>query len=265
MTEYRNIVTDTPSHIDSIVAALKRGIMTNTILGAFSWWSEGIPILFSHAGLRPLMFEKIIAQNYGEDFNKNRNERIKDNEVQQTADYINEVLRNSISSSCQSESYNTNESLETIKGKKKYSNPHSPCDFRHDLFSAGRERGGQGVGGSYWTDFSVHVKESNRRKMLSSTSSLASSTTENIVQVVGHSIAVNKIRMTSTMSAVCVDAGMYLGGRAFVEIVNGRFYSIIKSTTPSSLKSTGGQWNRVDLSAKFCEDGVAVGDGNGNS
>ena len=38
------------------------------------------------------------------------------------------------------------------------------------------------------------------------------------VQVVGHSVSVGRIRSTKYAEAICVDAGMYIGGRAFLII-----------------------------------------------
>ena len=39
-----------------------------------------------------------------------------------------------------------------------------------------------------------------------------------ILQIVGHTARVNSIRTSQDTSSICIDAGMYLGGLAFLEI-----------------------------------------------
>ena len=68
-------------------------------------------------------------------------------------------------------------------------------------------------------------------------------------QVVGHTIHKGKIVPTRRLGAVGVDAGLYLGGRAFLEISpDARFYGWEKKPG----KGVGG-WARRDLTAQVCD------------
>lgn len=55
----RNKDTDTPENIAYIVSKLKEGITSGLVHGSYPLWVHGIPILLSHAGLRPTMIQFI--------------------------------------------------------------------------------------------------------------------------------------------------------------------------------------------------------------
>ena len=169
ITDYRNPTTDTPTNIRTIVDDLKLGILNSTVHGAVALWVQGIPILFSHAGLRPrmsrLLQTEIITQNFNIDFF--------DNEIEYLAGYINFQLAEAVGPCIHL----------------------AACPMLHPIFSAGPERGGLGIGGPFWTDFGVLENISGGK--------LAS----RFLQVVGHTIAVNRIRSTPDLSAICIDIG----------------------------------------------------------
>lgn len=108
-----------------------------------------------------------------------------------------------------------------------------------ELFSAGPDRGGRGIGGPFWTDFSVLLH--------------ATGLPQGIVQIVGHSAARCKatrdaqcepVRARTDLRAICVDVGLseaYASNRAYLDI---RGTSILASTLgPDST------WRHVDLAA----------------
>ena len=68
-----------------------------------------------------------------------------------------------------------------------------------------------------------------------------------VIQVVGHSIGLNRIRTTKLMQAIGIDSGMYLGGRSFLEInANGRFLAHEKTKDTKV-------WNARDLTKELCD------------
>lgn len=62
--------------------------------------------------------------------------------------------------------------------------------------------------------------------------------------------ALGLVRGTSDLGAVCVDAGMYAGARAFLEISpNGHFIAHERRGPPNITP-----WKVTDLTAKLCSD-----------
>ena len=57
------------------------------------------------------------------------------------------------------------------------------------------------------------------------------------------------------LGAVCIDAGMMYGGRAFLEVVDGRFISYEKEESKSNVAVSAfdAKWYRRDLTAYACE------------
>lgn len=101
-----------------------------------------------------------------------------------------------------------------------------------DIYSVGEERGGKGIGGVMWTDFKILQNE-------------ATETFWQFVQVVGHTMRKNIIRSTERLRSVCVDAGLMVGGRAYLSIEpRGRFYSHSKRRV---------EWIMTDLTARECD------------
>ena len=63
-------------------------------------------------------------------------------------------------------------------------------------------------------------------------------------QIVGHSIAINKIRSTSYLYGIGIDGGMYLGGRVYLRINDLRRIT--------SISKVSGSWKSVDITEKEC-------------
>ena len=100
------------------------------------------------------------------------------------------------------------------------------------IYGVGAERRGSSIGGVMWTDFHILEQE-------------ASETLWDFVQVVGHTLHRGEIRSTSRLTSTCVDAGMLVGGRAYLTVTKqGRFIS--------SEKQSSDEWMDSDLTAMMC-------------
>lgn len=91
-----------------------------------------------------------------------------------------------------------------------------PRGSGEEIFEAGPERGGNHIGGPFWTDFRVlqHEFESH-----SPTPSLTSSVPPlHMMQVVGHTAQPGSFRSNGDLSALCIDAAMYTGTSTYLEI-----------------------------------------------
>jgi hypothetical protein len=207
----RNKATDTPENINSVVHQTIQGIRNGNILGSYSHFSHGVPILFSHAGLRPDMLN-LIKKHIDDTYNISNNNN---NNIDQLSSYINNILNYSCSEI----------NLESSSSSK--------CVFTDPIFEAGKERGGNGIGGSYWTDFQI-LSQAAKNSIIPL----------DFIQIVGHTMLKGKIKTSINMEVICVDAAMYLGGRAYLTIDNGRFYSYEKFNN---------KWIITDLTSVQCE------------
>lgn len=122
---------------------------------------QGLPVLFTHAGFRPEMLSH--AENA---CRKLTGASLADPE--HIARYVNQRVI---------------ETVEAGRGGK--------CSFQDTLFQAGPERGGNDVGGPFWTDYSVLAKADE-----------SAQSSPRMVQIVGHSIGYNKIRTTRLMQTI---------------------------------------------------------------
>jgi hypothetical protein len=156
---------------------------------------KGIPLLISHAGLR--------------------NEMIK---------YINHTDIDLLST------YINNKLLEVID---KCKDDNIKCSFKHEVFLAGKERGGTNIGGLTWTDFSIFLSQQQESIPI-------------FHQIVGHSIH-DRIRTSNFLSVIDVDMGMqYSKRRGFLKInENAKFLAYEKNNN--------GQWKTRDLSRNVCQ------------
>mmetsp|Transcript_25384 Transcript_25384/g.42311 ORF Transcript_25384/g.42311 Transcript_25384/m.42311 type:complete len:492 (-) Transcript_25384:70-1545(-) len=193
---------------------------------------SGTPILFTHAGINANFYAYLETQlennsapisskiNVGADGNEQGNAKSRSSSSSSTveatthdsllsaeaiAEYINSILTNQ------------------IKICRQF-----PCSkFTNQVFDAGPDRGGTGIGGPLWVDFST--LEATAEQQLHP---------RHFLQVVGHTMAycydprrpgvhppilqaecsLGLVRATAGLYSVCVDGGMYLGGRTFLEI-----------------------------------------------
>jgi len=178
-----------------VVADMKTSILNGTLKVAHSLYYKGIPLFISHAGLR--------------------NEMIK---------YINLTDIDLLST------YINNKLLEVID---KCKDDNIKCKFSHEIFQAGKERGGTSIGGLTWTDFSIFLSQQQESLPI-------------FHQIVGHSIH-DRIRCSRYLSVVDVDMGMqYSKKRGFLKInENAKFLAYEKNNN--------GQWKTRDLSKNVCQ------------
>ena len=231
----RNKDTDSEDSLREVVQGLKDGLRSGKILGSYATRVQGMPILFSHAGFRPEMIN-FVQQEY-----KSSNGGL---QAEHLSEYVNNVVKKMTSE----------ESCGHIKKLGEVGKGWTHCKYDHELFEAGPDRGGQNIGGPYWTDYSV-MEKLGLGNLNRNTESEAEDIIKTMVQVVGHTISPRRmIRNTKYMEAIGVDSGMYIGGRTFLEIdKHGRFLAHEKST--SSLQSgigTGTGWNIRDLTKELC-------------
>lgn len=226
---HRNPQHDTPEKIQTLVSQLVADILDGKVVVSFVEEIKGVDIVFVHAG-------------YSTNFLKHvRNIIGSKASMTDIADHANNLL------------------VQILRGCAK--NPSQRCHFADELFEAGPERGGRGVGGPLWTDFSVIESDA---VTLTATAAAAAAVAVSsnkkhpekpFIQVVGHTMS-QRIRAAAGMHAVCVDAGMFAyGGRSFLEIsgLDGHFraYSSPPGAADQSFLSSA--WNSVDFSSQLCD------------
>lgn len=201
---------DTQAKIETVVAAMKRDIMNRKLHVSHVVRVHDVPILFTHAGLHA-------------DFMKHLHQTIGSMTAEDIAKYLNGVLLDSTTACID----------------------HGDCEYEDQVFEAGRDRGGAGIGGPLWTDFHTILNDFNRKNFQ----------LPHFIQVVGHTASrcgadpdeVHCIRHAPSMAAVCVDGGMVYGSRSFLEIgTDGRFRAHQKAFE-------GEQWAVRDLTDEVCK------------
>lgn len=231
----RNAKTDTRENVMAIVRMLVDDIMTGLVVGAYVHRISDVPVMFVHAGFSPAYYNHLQSTSTTRKDDKPLLSSPNPT-PEELALYVNGVLN------------------ETTVGCE-----HFPCykTYTDEVFGAGPDRGGTGVGGPLWTDFSI----------LQQADELGTGP-QDFVQVVGHSMAWcyspqtpdqhppmeayecshGLVRPSRNLRSVCVDGGMYLGARAFLEIEgsSGHFVSHQRfgdETTP---------WVVRDLTEEAC-------------
>ena len=201
----RHPKADTREVVEEIVLDLKAGILDGRQQAAFVLSLGDVDILFIHAGLRPEMLEYLQT-------------KLGNSSAPAIAEHMNSILQ------------------EHTRGCPGFGRR---CPYDDEIFQAGPDRGGDGIGGPFWTDFSVLER-----------AEMSGSLARHLIQVVGHtvsecyrnyrgneehppvdSIGCQKglVRRTKNLNAVCVDGGMYLGARTFLQIsADGKFVSFEK-------------------------------------
>jgi hypothetical protein len=218
---YRNKKSDTKQKVEALVTLMKEEILSGAVKGAHSTVKDGLPLIFIHAGLRPEMISKL-----RETVPTLKNPSGNGEESALIAEYINQQL---------------------LKDVQSCGRGMALCKLDDVVYSAGPERGGNQLGGPYWTDFSVLEKAH-------STQVEQEDGLTDFVQVVGHTVELNEIRATRGLGAICTDAGMMYGGRAFLELVDGRFITYEKEESRRKVAATAfdAKWYRRDLTALAC-------------
>ena len=219
-TNYRNKESDTPEKIHQLTKMIVSDILSGDVQGAYDMdFFRHIPMLLTHAGLRLKMRTYIESESTAALYTQQSSSN-----ASRIASYINNKLRNDISE-CQREIHNFEE----------YNGPINCRRYLTDkIYAAGPERGGSDIGGTFWTDFSVLVKE-------------ATLTNWDFMQIVGHSIKVGEIRSAGSLNSVCVDAGMMAGGRAYLWLSNTDGTILAREW-----KKSIGVWGSTDMTRAYC-------------
>ncbi len=108
----RNKVADTYEVAMEMVGYMLEDILGRRVVGAFVHRIDGVPILFTHAGVGP-DFHEHIHESFATNFT-----------VDSIEQYINSRL---VSSAAKCTQY--------------------PCKFKGEVFDSGPDRGGKGIGG----------------------------------------------------------------------------------------------------------------------
>jgi len=257
MFDYRN-KGDTPAVRADAVRRLRRVIASGGMVGAFAHWVQGVPLLFVHAGVRPAMLTYISSQLAARGGAGRALEDLHRSDVARAvADYVNGKVHETMENTCPGSGGSGSGSGSGSGGGEEETVEEVPtCSFTDPVFLAGPERGNKQpgvIGGPFWTDFSVLDKaEAALADAATEGDAVASSHPPPLlsafVQVVGHTIHKGVIVPTRRLGAVGVDAGMYLGGRAFLVITpDARFHGWEKRP------GKGGSWARRDLTAQVCD------------
>jgi hypothetical protein len=213
--DYRNPDTDTAAKINKLTKGIVDDIIQKKLVGSF--YTElfgGVPILFTHAGLRKEMKSDILAR-FTEGVTS---------EGKAVSAFVNTMLLHDIL-----ECYTARGYTDSYKDKIR-------CGvFLTDvIYSVGKERRGNSIGGVMWTDYHILEQEAN-------------TTSWDFVQIVGHTLEKGKIRTTAKLKSTCVDAGMLVGGRAYLSIAtSGRFHSFEKQHVADNT------WIQHDLTSMMC-------------
>ena len=212
--EYRNHETDTVSKINKLTKGIVDDILEKKLVGSF-FFDElgGVPVLFTHAGLRKDMKSNILSRSSVVESTS---------EGKLISNFINERLYLDIAECYKSRGYTDI-----------YSGVIRCGIYLVDvIYSVGSERGGSSIGGVMWTDY--HILEEEAKDAI-----------WDFVQVVGHTLERGKIRTTPKLKSTCVDAGMIVGGRAYLVISQeGRFYAHEKQQKT---------WRMLDLTSDMCK------------
>ena len=114
----RHTVSDTKQRVFKTVNMVVEDIKEGNVVGAYVHHSHGVPILFVHAGFRKDFYRFMQSELYP-------NAVTSEVSAVEIANYTNNLL-NQFINNCDS----------------------FPCaDFTHELFQAGPDRGGRGIGG----------------------------------------------------------------------------------------------------------------------
>ncbi|KAJ1392890.1 hypothetical protein B484DRAFT_459368 [Ochromonadaceae sp. CCMP2298] len=195
-----------------MIQALVDDIADGLIAAAYVHHIYDVPIMFSHAGISANFYAYLERQLRKKNksifsFDKTSNTKKSKNTLsaEEIAGYVNGVLSKQVAACTR-----------------------FPChEFGHEVFEAGPDRGGSGIGGPFWVDFSS--LEAAAKNQLEP---------RHILQVVGHTMAwcydprregvhpplqqtecaLGLVRPTHDLQSVCVDGGMYLGARAYLTI-----------------------------------------------
>ena len=192
----RNKEFDTREKCENITRKLREGIKNEDIIASHVRYIGGIPVMFVHAGYRKEMIEfmkrKYSIEGTAEELSAVTNRAMKDVIIGQVC--IAAIITDS-------------NVITWVFLQGDSDRIYLPRGRGEELFEAGRERGGNRIGGPFWTDFKVLQQEYD-----------PTSSINNMLQIVGHTAQRGSFRGTPDLSAICIDAAMYTGTSTFLEI-----------------------------------------------
>jgi hypothetical protein len=226
----------------SLIRAIKDDVLGGSVVAAHAVAralggdGAGTAVLFTHAGIRPAMLELLVAEILSARQQRRANDTAVTEEeaaaVAATttvtafdlASHLNALLVEAVAA-CAPPASDYDD--EAANGEPPNDVEPGPlCRLRHEIFSAGPDRRGRGIGGPFWTDFAVLGSAPTVTTMTSAPPSAhARRLRASTVQVVGHTAArctaerdasCVPIRAAGGLVAIDIDAGMYRGGRAYL-------------------------------------------------
>ena len=219
-TEFRNQQHDTPEIVEKLTRQLKQAIMQGDVQATLSLTLfKRVELFLSHAGLRPQMYHQLVAR------------------VRTAGGHSSNNNRSSVSGSSISEFVNKKVRADV---ERCVTSAQARCRFKDAIYSAGKDRGGKEIGGILWTDWSVLQQAAEAAG--------GEPVLPGVIQIVGHTPSISKVKTTYGLGGICVDVGLYLGGAGFLEqLPSGHFVAHERD------KKTG-NWSLRDLMSPVCAE-----------
>lgn len=232
---------DTPEYRRLLTKRIRQDIMNQKIIGSLSLFNGRI--LLTHAGLRQEMYDYIMTSEKSNLLLNNNHNNVDVDLPSSTSPESQfllhdetlekeESIKTSVSKNDDDDgdiipmatliaNFISNKLISAVNAcPEKHSlitsslyRPICP-ELRNPIFGAGPERGGQGIGGPFWTDFSVISKISSNDEV------------SKFIQIVGHSAANCDVLenpkcqpIRTTEYAIAADAAIYWGNRAYLELL----------------------------------------------
>ena len=217
-TRDRNRLTDTPEKINDILADMKARVLKGAIKGAHHYLMGNQSVVFVHGGIREDMARYLLKHA----------QPPHDDHKPAAVTLVNTINK------------------QLVDAVKKCEHHTLVCRLTSEVFEAGADRGGDRIGGPFWTDFTVLEKESQDRQQNQDGDFIVTS----FIQVVGHTARKNLFRHTVDFTAMCIDAGLYQGSKFYFEITKeGHFVANVLRPT----QWEGYQWISTDISDLNCK------------
>lgn len=250
--QFKYALEDSQDSVTRLTRAIHAAIVARRVRGAHV--AFGGQLLITHAGLRPAMRELLLVDEpAAQQVNGTTGEKI--------AHAINELLLQGVSA-CEPGAFPVrSRPNRPPRGDGGESIRTAPlrCALRHEVFSGGRERGGSGIGGPFWTDLKVLHQPGSGALV------------RDVVQVVGHSASpcdagdkgCEPIRQSIDAGVIDVDIAMLWGNRGFLEITPEgglRGHTLMPDGGVDGLPGEDhvpafvpGTWQQRDLKASVCD------------
>jgi hypothetical protein len=201
---YAHPQSDNQTVTDALIGLISNDILAGRLQAALAP-AQG-QLLATHAGLRPEMLALLLEETAAKG---DRAFSADSTTAQVVAEHINRLLREAVERCIVADW--------TPRKWPKQPIRTAPlrCTFEHEVFNSGPERGGVGIGGTFWTDFS----------QLKGAGGVA--VVPQLLQIVGHSaspcdVATSAecapVRVATDLSVIDVDVAMVHGNRGYLEL-----------------------------------------------